>query len=284
MSINGRTFDHRPINELIAIVASDFRKLNAEGLIDPGSIVKHVMWCNDKLGIPIREIRQVAIPVVEFKAELPLDFEKLYYVCALQATNTMVSTNTNPFDNNVDRDIIYEAELDRESLGCVDNYRVMINRVTNTTVHTFGTWTQLDVADSSDKFCHIACPNRTKKGKYTITIKDGEIHTPFRAGMLYLMYIGMMKDEDGNILFPFHPMITPWYEWTIKYNIIIDAAFNSDINREEIEYFRKLAEKEKTMAWTDAFNFTLEKGYGEYTKLQRNRELSWYNTWFKHFT
>lgn len=281
--INNKLFEHLPISHLTDIVKTSFRKFNVEGLIDDGEIVKQVMWCNDKLGLPIREIREVAVPVFEFKAKLPLDFEKAYYLCALKATNTLITESRNPFDNNFDSDVIYEATLDRDCLGQKDNYRVVINRVPNKTVHNFGTWVELEVDKPSERFCHISCPNMRKKGKYTITIKDGEIITPFRAGEIYIMYIGMMKDEDGNITFPFHPMITPWYEWTIKYNIIVDAIFNSDINREEAEYFRKIAEKEKSQAWIDAYNFTLDKGYGEYVKAERRRELGWYNQWFKYF-
>jgi hypothetical protein len=159
--VNDKVFEHRPMSELISIVRNDFRKFDAEGLIDEGTLIKTVLYCNDKLGIPIREIREVAIPVEDFKAELPLDFEKLYFVCALQATNTMVSCQRSPFDNNVDTSIIYEARLDRESLGCVENYQVIVNRITNTTVHHFGTWTQLDIA-KNDPFCHIDCPNKRK--------------------------------------------------------------------------------------------------------------------------
>lgn len=282
-TVNNKLFEHRPIGELIDIVKTSFRELNAEGLIDDGEIVKQVLWCNDKLGLPIREIKEVGIPVWDYKAKLPMDFEKLYYVCGLRATNTLVSEDRNPFDNNFDSDVVYEAKLDRDSLGCVECYNVTIKRQTNTTVHNYGSWVQLDIDNQSDKFCHVACPNRKKKGRYTVTIKDGEILTPFRAGTLYLIYIGLMKDQEGNITFPFHPMITPWYEWTIKYNIIVDAIFNSDINREEAEYKRKLAEKEKTQAWADAFNFTLDKGFGEYTKSQRKKELQWYSEWFKYF-
>lgn len=285
--VNNKLFEHRPISELIDIVKTSFREMNADGLIDDGEIVKQVLWCNDRLGLPIREIRETAIQVWDYKAKLPKDFEKLFYVCGLKVTNTLVSEGMNPLataiNNTFDTDIIYEAGLDRESLGCVDHYQVIIKKDASKTIHTFGTWVQLDINDSSDKFCHIACPNRRKKGRYTIEIKDGEIHTPFRAGTLYLIYIGLMRDENGNITFPFHPMITPWYEWTIKYNLIVDAIFNSDINREEAEYKRKLAEKEKTQAWMDAFNFTLDKGYGEYLKSERKKELGWYNQWFKYF-
>lgn len=278
--INDKTFEHRPIEELMAIVKNDFRKFDAEGLIDEGTLVKTVMYCNDKLGIPIREVREIAIPVIDYKAQLPLDFEKLYYTCALQATNTMVNEVTNPWDNNVDQDIVYDAHLDRESLGCVDAYQVIVKRQTNVTVHQYGTWIQLDVAPNA-KHCHIDCPNKRKKGKYTIEIKDDYIETPFKAGTLYIMYIGMMKDGEGNITFPFHPMITPYYEWAVKEKILSDAMFNSDATN--IAELYKLAERQRQLAWLDAYNTTVEASFGKFVNAQRKKELGWYNQYFKFF-
>ncbi len=40
-----------------------------------------------------------------------------------------------------------------------------------------------------------------------------------------MMYLGMMKDDEGNITFPFHPLITPFYEWSLKEKILEDATF-----------------------------------------------------------
>jgi len=192
-----------------------------------------------------------------------------------------VSQQTNPFDNQFDQDIIYEANLDRESLGCVENYQVKINRITNTTVHHFGSWVQLDVSKANSQQCHIDCPNLRRKGKYTITIQDGEIHAPFRCGLLYLMYIGMMKDRDGNVTFPFHPLITPYYEWAIKEKIVTDAIFNSDGT--DLGNILQFAQKERGKAWLDAFDFTTSRPYGEYVNTERKKELGWYNHWFKYF-
>lgn len=278
--INDKTFSHRPIGELISIVKNDFRKFDNEGFIDEGTLVKVVMRCNDKLGILVRELREIAIPVVDFKAQLPMDFEKLYYTCALRASNTIVNTETNPWDNNVDQDIIYDAHLDRDSLGCVDAYQVIVKRQTNTTVHQYGSWISLDV-DGSDKFCHIDCPNKRHKGRYTITIKDDYIETPFKAGMLYIMYIGMMKDSDGNITFPFHPMITPYYEWSIKEKILSDMIFNSEgTNTAEMW---KMADRQRQLAWLDAYNFTFDSSFDKFIKAQKKKELGFYNMYFKYF-
>lgn len=275
-----KTFELRPITELLAIVRRDYHQLDDEGMIDEGSLVKTIMYCNDRLGIPIREIKQVCLQVADYKAKLPLNFEKLYYVAGISATNTMVASHRNPFDNSFDRDIIYEATLDRGTFGNTDSYSVTIQRETQTTVHHTTNFIGLDVTPSSHIHCHASCPNMRKKGKYTVTIEDDHINTPFRSGELYIMYLGTMEDEDGNLLFPFHPMITPYYEWSIIEKVLQKAIFNSDGNYAD-KY--RLAQAERVKAWLDAYNITTEKGYGEYVDYQRKKELSWYNQYFKFF-
>lgn len=277
--VNNKTFSHRPISELMAIVKSDFRKFDAEGLIDEANFIKTVMYCNDKMGIPLREIREVAIPIEDYKGELPLDFEKLFFICALESTNVSLNTR-DPFDNNFDQDVIYNAKLNRDQLGCVDCYQVVIERKGKEISYDRNIWIPLQVSPSSAKYCHSECPNIKKPGRYTVEIKDDHIETPFRSGKVYLMYLGMMKDEEGNITFPFHPMITPYYEWMIKEKILSDAIFNSDLPN--LGELFKLAQQERKLAWLDAYNFTMEQSYGQFVASQRKKELGWYNKYFKH--
>lgn len=286
MPINDKTFSHRPVSELFAIVKGDFKKFDEEGLIDEDNLIKTVMYCNEKLGLAVREVREVAVPVHNYKAELPKDFEKLYYTFALGPTGTSITSTTvtsyvDPFNNNFDSDVIWEANLDRESLGCVDNYNVTIQKAMKAEVYNHGSWVEVDVAPSSYEYCHIDCPNKKKKGRYTLTLHKDHIETPFKEGTLYLMYIGAMTDENGEITFPFNPMITPYYEWMIKEKILSDALFNSDATN--ITELYKLAQSERVKAWIDAYNFTFDAGWGEYTKLQKKKELGWYHKHFKYF-
>jgi hypothetical protein len=279
-TVNNKTFEHRPINELMAIVRQDFRKLDDEGLIDEGNLIKVVMYCNDRLGVGIREVKQVCIPVEDYRARLPLNFEKLYFTAALKATGTTVTLGRDPFNNNFDRDVIYEADIARENFGGTDFYGVTIKRETHLTVHTCGEWIGIDVFPDSHGYCHPSCPNVKKKGKYSIRIEDGHIITPFRTGELYIMYVATMCDEDGNLLFPFHPMITPYYEWSIKEKVLLDGIFNSDLVDANL---LALAQREKSKAWLDAYDMTTSKGFGEYVAMQRKKEMGWYNQYFKFF-
>lgn len=275
-----KTFEHRPMSELMAIVRQDLRKFDDEGLIDEGVLIKTVMYCNERLGISLREVKQLCIPVEDYRAKLPLNFDKLYFACALKATNTIIANMKNPFNNNFDRDVIYEADVDRDSFGNTDYYRIQVNRTENVTIHHSGEWIGLDVSPDAHSFCHGACPNTKKKGKYTIRIEDGYITTPFRTGELYIMYVSTMCDEEGNLLFPFHPLITPYYEWALKEKVIMDAMFNSDGVDPNLLAF---TQRERTKAWLDAYDMTTSKGFGEYVQMQKKKELSWYNQYFKFF-
>lgn len=270
----------RPMDELMSIVKSDLRTLDSQGLIDDAICIKTVMACNERLGIPIRDVKQICIPVVEYKAKLPLNFEKLYFVTALSATNGITVSMRNPFSNNFDRDIIYEAEVDRGQLGNADSYAVVIKRTENVTVHSVQNFIELGVSPASQSYCHASCPNTRKRGRYQVTIEDEHINTPFRSGEIYIMYLATMEDEEGHLLFPFHPLITPYYEWSIKEKVLCDALFNSDGNYGDLY---KLAQQERVKCWLDAYNVTATKEYGEYVDMQRRKEMKWYNEFFKYF-
>lgn len=279
--VNNKIFDHRPIDELFSMVKRDFKNLDSQGLIDNGSLVKVVMHCNERLGLPIREVRERAIEVVDFNAKLPEDFEKLYHVFGLNCTSRMSPEITYPFDNKVDQDVIYKACLTRDQIGCVDNYKVTIERKGVQTSYDNMMWIPMSVHPNSYRFCHLDCPNKRRPGRYEIEIRDDKIIAPFRSGTLYMMYIGMMMDKEGNITYPFHPLITPFYEWSIKERVLTNAIFETD--DQSLGGKLKLAQLERQKAWIDAFNFTTEREYGQYLEDQRKEELSWYNRYFKFF-
>jgi hypothetical protein len=94
------------------------------------------------------------------------------------------------------------------------------------------------------------------------------------------MYVANMKDSEGRLLYPFNPKITPWYEWCIKEKVVMDAIFNSEGG--QYGDLLKICKQERALAWMDAFNATQDKAFGEYSKLQRKKELEWYNQYFKH--
>lgn len=293
--INGKNLEHRPISDLMTIVRRDLKKLNAMGLIDEGSCVKTIMSCNATLGIPIREIRQICIPIDDYKGQLPLDFEKLYYACFHADTKLLVYNMRNPFDNKVDADAIYEARVqsgyfegkEKVTINIARRHDLLINDLENdrfqdVTVSEMTSWKGLDVAKISEKHCFPGCPIVKHKGRPTLIINDDNtIEVSIKKGVLYVMYVANMKDSEGRLLFPFHEKITPWYEWAVKEKVIMDAIFN--LEGQEFAGLLKIAKQERGLAWIDAFNATTDKALGAHSKSERQKELKWYNQYFKYF-
>lgn len=279
--INGKNLEHRPISELMAIVKRDLKKINEKGLIDEGSCIKTIMYCNDTLGIPVREIREVCIPIENYTAKLPLDFEKIYYACYKKEGRKINYKARDPFNNSVDADVVYEARIASGNFGGDEKINITINRIQDVEVTSFGNWVQIDVAKISSKYCYPNCPIVGREKPAIIINDDNTIDVPFEKGEIYVMYIANMKDEDGNLIFPFHSKITPWYEWCIKEKIIIDAIFNSE--GQEYVNLLNIAKRERGLAWIDAFNATMDKALGEHSKLERKKEIEWFNKYFKYF-
>ena len=220
-----KVFELRPVKELLAIVKNDLKTFDDEGLIDMGKVIKTIMYCNEKLGLYIRDIKEVAIKVDNFMAELPVDFDKLYFAAALDCTNSGIATLRSALDNNVDQDVIYKASLDRESLGCADHYMVKIERKGIQIPYYQSQWVPLGINRNSSGQCHSECPNLRKPGRYEVQVVHRDIRTPFRTGTLYIIYVGLMVDEEGNTLYLFHSLITPYYACALKEKILSDADF-----------------------------------------------------------
>lgn len=266
------------LKELLASVKEDFRLYDDMGLIDESRIIKTVMWCNEKLGIPLHQIKETFIDVRDYKAILPSNFWKVRYVCALSTSSFNISTYRDPFNNTVTEEMKCEAKLDSYVEGCTTKCPpIIFKRINNIEVKRYTTWTNLSLSRSSDKFVHKNCMNKGG-GKYTIDVEEEEITTPFREGELYMMYLSTMEDEEGNILVPFHPLITSWYEWCIKEKILQDLIFNSDAN---VAPLLKVAQGEKAKFWLDAWNFTMEPEYRELQRMQIQKEQNFYDNYFK---
>jgi hypothetical protein len=234
------------------------------------------------LSIPIREVREICIPIEDHKGKLPLDFEKIYYACGNSDKRTIIHNMRNPFDNSVDSDVVYEAKIASGNFGDDKHVTIQINRLHDVTVHEFASWVQLDVSPTSSKFCFSGSPLRKHRGKPSIYINDDNtVETPFKKGELYVMYVANMKDKDGKLLFPFHPLITPWYEWCVKEKVVTDAIFNTEGGN--YGDLLKIAKQERLLAWIDAFNASTEKEVAEHSRREKEKELKWYNQYFKHF-
>ncbi len=263
--------------QLLASVKSDLPSFKDSGFIDEGNVVKTVMWCNEKLGLPIRKTRETILNVRNYQVDLPYDFQKVIYTAALTHSSFGTAQYKDPFNNSDKIDCNLEVE-EFTSGGNTEYIKKIKTKKNNSLYNTFTRWTELSLSPSSYIYTDSSCINNTLKGKFTIDIDDEKISTPFREGELYMMYYSNLIDEDGNILVPFHPLLTNWYEWCVKEKILIDMAFNSDGN---VSDKLKLAQLEKTKSWLDALDFEMEPEYQNLKNIQKKNEMKMWEKYFK---
>lgn len=269
-----------PLSSIIASVRNDFSSMDNHGFIDESRIIKIVALCNEKLGIRIREKKECFLPVRNYRADLPADFWKVVYTCALETNSFGMSNYRDPFNNVVTLEMKeqarQEASLQVITQGCERNCPMqVIKREGTAIIQTYTNLIPLSLSKNSDVYTDQFCFNG--KGKYQIDINEETIDLPFREGELYFMYFNNLQNENGELMVPFHPLISNWYEWCIKEKILQDMLFNSD---GDVVNKLKYASTEKAKYWLDAVNFVSEPFYKELQQIQKRKELKFYNEYF----
>lgn len=269
------------LSQILASVRNDMPSMDNQGYIDQSRVIKKVMWCNDKLGIRLQDKKECIIEVKDYKAQLPLDFSKVAFVCALSANSFGIDNFRNPFHNTVTIDMQNRAKAEQcacpVTLGCELVYPdKIIRRCTENITQTYTQWIPLKLSKFSDPHVHHMCLN--KGGKYTIDIQEELIELPFREGELYIMYFSNLLTEDGEVQVPFHPMISDWYEWCIKEKIFQDILMDSDAGPAVVNRL-KYATDQKNRAWLDAVGFVDAPYYKELQQIQRRKEREFFNTY-----
>lgn len=268
------------LSELIYSVKDDLPSLKDATFIDESRLIKVILRCNEKLGIPIRSTKETVLKVRDFKTNLPVDFDKVIYVAALSTTGFGLSQYRDPFDNFVDQTDPNSIQIVPFNSNCqTDCISTIRRKTTQGFWHNYTNWTELSLSPSSYVHTTSNCVNNRVRGQYVINVTNEEIETPFKEADLYIMYYSALKDEKGNILVPFHPLITEWYEWCVKEKILLDMAMNSDA---DVGNKLKLAQSEKTKAFLDAWGITLEPTYKELYKHEKQKEMEMYNKYFRH--
>ena len=267
------------LTKILASVKNDFPSMDDRGFIDDSRLTKIVMLCNEKLGIPIYRKKEKLIQVRNFKADLPSDFWKIVFACAVECNSFGIANYRDPFNNTVTlemrHDALCEASMEPDLTCSKECPAIIYKRQGTEIINQYNTWTPLSLSKRSNEYMHPMCPNTP--GKYVIDINEETIDLPFREGEIYIMYFAAME-EDGEILVPFHPLISNWYEWCIKEKVLQDMMFNSDGDvSQKLQY----ASRQKALYWLDAVNFVSEPLFKELKEVQNRRDRKFYDQYFK---
>jgi hypothetical protein len=285
------------LTELIAQASDDLHVYADASLIDSAKLIGEVARCNETLGVRINKIKQVFIPVNNTLAELPRDFYKLECAFAIYSTerygsgildygNQVQQTSEQPCN---DKDVVGCGVIDNNCTQCLDEGCMMCNEgkywierkpAFSSNVTVINNFVPLAVANHN--LLTSYSPIRSYRGHaLSIDQEEGVINLPFQSGEVFFSYLANLTDPDtGELLVPFHPKLNPYYLYTVKTKILEDIFMNSEADVE-----RKLAyaKRERNLAFTDAVDFVMSAKGKAWLKYNKERELEFYNKWFKLF-
>lgn len=276
-------------SDFMSSIKEDLNLMDDSGFIDNDRYYKIVLKASEKLGRRIYIPKQCSIEVINHKAELPTDFWKIEMIFALESR---LRYNTEPFKNT--RQIHFDSEppgpgeeiVTINKTACIDicNNCIFVKERSHKNpeqVIEYNIFKPLKLSKGCEKACSSNCLNNSwKKGDYSIDLMEGYFHTTFKEGKIFLCYLANPEDEDGEPLIPLQPLLADYYEYAVKVKILEDMLMNSEA---DVSQKLQLAEKRKSDAYIDAWNYISSARGDFWDEYKKKRESEFYNKWFKMF-
>lgn len=225
------------LDQLMSSVESDMATYADEGMINRGIAVKVVRKVNEDLGLKINKERHSVIEVKNHKADLPADFQYLqlammtgikqyYHTNAGENLGTLTEEHTAPVLTPVTA-VCDPLAAGQQNSECGGKFYVVQRYQERVIEHH--EMKPVRLMPSSRRFCTPESHHHWfDDPSYHIDIEDGFITTSFREGDLYLNYLTDMTDEDGNILVLDHPLLTEYYEYSVKKHLLENWMLNTN--------------------------------------------------------
>lgn len=204
---------YRTFNEVLDEVSLDFKKYDAEGLIDVASLIKVCQKINKELGLKLNREEQTIVDVIGSRAKLPLNFYRLesaricYDAHIIEEIPTGIHTeeifcskcksNTCKCDCTLDYYVGGEMRLIHRTKYITYDYRQFSN-----------------LLSISDTVYNVHCNK-------DVQLRDGYLYIPgVENATLYITYLSTMEDEAGNLLVLDNPIVNEYYEYALKQRIL----------------------------------------------------------------
>lgn len=268
--------------QLLASVSLDLRLYDASGYIGESTVIKVIHKCNDKLGVKLHKSKQCLIDIKDYKGNLPDDFWKAELIFGTYLSE--ISTTLPLIPGNI---VEYTTDpCGVEGGTIVNNLKVKYSDSNNACVWaikypetekitTITNIIPLTMKQGCKQNSTYYCPNSS--GQYSIDIDDNVVTTNFKEGQIFLCYLGLMEDDKGNVLIPFHPLLNDYYEYSVKEKLFEDIFLNSEDDVEKKLQYVTMKRKE---AYLDAWQFSGTPEYREIEKYDEKRVKDFYNKWF----
>lgn len=288
-------WEYKPISQLMDSVKSDLHVYDDSRLISDDRALKIIMKCNEKLGERIHQSRTCKLIVENYTAPIPEDLwkiENIYGIAVGAPTHDYLTgiwgarqlifhgEDQTPVSTSPKERIIYlgsctiDDECESQTTHVSEIDRDYIQRVENKVAFP------LILSPSVEKECVKYSPCSNWNGQYQVDLTDGEFRFSFKEGEIILTYLGALLNKEGEILYPFHPLLNDYYEYSVKKKILEDLFLNSDadvINK--LQYVElKLSE-----SYYDAYSYIQSAKVNQWSKMRRKYEQAFYKKWYASF-
>ena len=286
-------WEYEKFSSLMSSVKEDLKLYDENGLIKDDNYIKVIMKCNEKLGERIHQSRTCILRVSDYKADVPEDLWKIENIYGLSATHHFSTYHNGIFqgthlafhDNNQEvlptgqERITYIGSLD---LDTCDNESVGVSKIDYPSInktfikHAF----PIQLTNDTLKGCVNYSPCKNWSSEYTVDLNNNTFNFSFDKGEVVLTYLGSFVDSDGDLVYPFHPLLNDYYEYSVKKKILEDIMINSDA-----DVINKLAyiEQKCSEHYCDAYSFIKSSKANQYTKLRKKYELEFARKWYNTF-
>lgn len=279
------------LDQLMSSVESDMSTFADEGMINRGIAIKVVRKVNEDLGLKINKERHAVIEVKNHKADLPADFQYLQLAMMSGMTQSYHTNAGEQLGNLTEEhqaptllpvtslcDPLAAGQQTNDAGGkfyVTQRYQERI--VEHRDLHP------VRLTPMSMKHCAGDSPHRHhgREASYHIEIEEGYITTSFEEGHLFLSYLTDMTDEEGNVLVLDHPLLTEYYEYSVKKHLLENWMLNSNADVVNKLMYIKNEQKEARIR---ALNFINTIEYSQIRDFFAQNRLQFAKKYYRMFS
>lgn len=284
-------------SQLMSSVESDMESFADSGMVDRSKYIKTIRKVNSDLGVRINQEKEVLLDIKNYRTTLPDDFEHLQLALLCEETPTRCQiVSPSPDAPKLISCLDTDSETFNPCASCPTScpegsstticgqcYKVY-QKVDYDLTLAYSTKVPVKLTKRSHAYCSSNCLNsmlNSDKYKYTLDIDDRVITlSGVKEGKVYINYITDMVNEDNEILLVNHPLLTDYYEYSVKEKMLENYMLNND---SDVSSKLKYIIEQKKLARIDAMNFVYMPEFTEITAYQKAKRENFYNRFFKQF-
>lgn len=276
--------------QLIAEVKQGLRKYDENNLIRDEDLMKHIVRCSEFLGERLHQSKQCRITVLDYKSPIPQDLWKIENMYGLAVNPNARNLFSGMFGgglifHNEDEVVIPSPEERIRYMGIIPNDCCHPMHVSAYDTNYFERVEDkrifpLKLSNTLSNKCSGYAACNQWNGDYSIELQDGEFQFSFKEGEIFLSYLGDLVNDEGELLIPDHELVLPFYEWTLKKEILEDLIFNTEL---PVSDRYQLAQRNLVEAKIQAMDYINRFKAGQLDHLSKKRKMEFYNNWIKKF-